>query len=50
MNKEKVNKLLGLVENDLLLTVLPFGYIKGSIPEPKPRKSLNKIVKKNLTY
>ena len=45
MNREKVKKLLGLTENDHLLTVLPFGYIKGSVPDPKPRKPLNKIVK-----
>ncbi len=45
MNREKVKNLLGLKETDHLLTILPFGYIKGSIPEPKPRKPLNKIVK-----
>ncbi|MEE9377684.1 MAG: nitroreductase family protein [Candidatus Lokiarchaeia archaeon] len=45
MNREKVKKILGLGENDYLLTVLPFGYIKGDIPDPKPRKTLNKIVK-----
>jgi len=45
MNREKVKGLLGLGEYDHLLTVLPFGYIKGSIPDPKPRKQLNKIVK-----
>lgn len=45
MNREKVKELLGLDENDYLLTVLPFGYIKGDIPDPKPRKPLNKIVK-----
>lgn len=46
LNRQKVKKLLGLRENDHLLTVLPFGYIKGGIPDPKPRKPLNKIVKK----
>ncbi|MFX0105787.1 MAG: nitroreductase family protein [Candidatus Hodarchaeota archaeon] len=45
MNREKVKTLLGLGGNDYLLTVLPFGYIKGDIPEPKPRKSLNKIIR-----
>jgi len=45
MNREKVKKLLGLGVNDHILTVLPFGYIRGDIPEPKPRKPLNKIVK-----
>ena len=45
MNREKVKNLLGLKETDHLLTILPFGYIKGDIPDPKPRKSLNKIVK-----
>ncbi|MFW9879746.1 MAG: nitroreductase family protein [Candidatus Thorarchaeota archaeon] len=46
MNREKVKVILGLSENDYLLTVLPFGYIKGSIPEPKPRKPFNKIVRR----
>jgi len=45
MNREKVKKLLNLGESDYLLTVLPFGYIKGDVPDPKPRKPLNKIVK-----
>lgn len=45
MKREKVKKDLGLDTNDYLLTVLPFGYIKGGIPDPKPRKHLNKIVK-----
>ena len=46
LNRGKVKTLLGLGGNDYLLTVLPFGYIRGEIPEPKSRKSLNKIVKK----
>ena len=46
MNREKIKKILNLGERDYLLTVLPFGYIKGDIPDPKPRKPLNKIVKK----
>ena len=45
MNREKVKKLLGLGENDYLLTILPFGYIRGNIPGPTSRKPLNKIVK-----
>ncbi|MFX0000584.1 MAG: nitroreductase family protein [Candidatus Hermodarchaeota archaeon] len=45
MNREKVKNLLGLRETDHILTVLPFGYIKGDIPDPKPRKPLNKVVK-----
>ena len=45
MNREKIKIILGVGENDYLLTVLPFGYIKGGIPEPMPRKPLNEIVK-----
>ena len=45
MNREKVKKLLELGEDNYLLTVLPFGYIRGEIPDPKLRKPLNKIVK-----
>ncbi len=45
LNRKKVKKLLGLAENDYLLTVLPMGYIKGNIPKPTLRKSLNQIKK-----
>ncbi|MFX1304949.1 MAG: nitroreductase family protein [Promethearchaeota archaeon] len=45
MNREKAKQVIGLEENDHILTILPFGYIEGEIPEPTSRKSLNKIVK-----
>lgn len=45
INKDKAGKILGLGDNDYLLTVLPFGYIRGNIPEPTYRNPLNKIVK-----
>ncbi len=45
LNREKVKKLLGLGENDYLLTILPLGYIRGEIPAPTRRKPLKKIVK-----
>ena len=45
MNKGKAKQILGLNANDDLLTVLPFGYIQGDIPEPTDRKPLNKIIK-----
>ncbi|MFW9872908.1 MAG: nitroreductase family protein [Candidatus Thorarchaeota archaeon] len=45
MNKGKAKQILGLSANDDLLTVLPFGYIQGGIPEPTNRKPLNKIIK-----
>jgi nitroreductase len=45
MNREKAKEIIGLGENDHLLTLLPFGYIKGEIPEPTARKSLEKIVR-----
>ena len=45
MNREKAKEIIGLDAKDHLLTVLPFGYIKGEIPEPTSRKPLNKIVK-----
>ncbi|NVM36773.1 MAG: nitroreductase family protein [Candidatus Lokiarchaeota archaeon] len=45
MSRDKAKKIIGLGENDHLLTVLPFGYIKGEIPGLTSRKPLNKIVK-----
>ena len=45
MNREKAKQIIGLGDNDHILTLLPFGYIKGEIPEPTARKSLDKIVR-----
>jgi len=45
INRDKVKKLLGLHEKDFLLTVLPLGYPAGNIPESRPRKPLDEIVK-----
>ena len=45
MNREKAKEIIGLGENDHLLTILPFGYIEGEIPEHTSRKPLKKIVK-----
>ncbi len=45
MNKGKAKQILELSANDDLLTVLPFGYILGDIPEPTDRKPLSKIMK-----
>ncbi|MFX1568935.1 MAG: nitroreductase family protein [Promethearchaeota archaeon] len=45
MNREKAKEILGLGDSDHLLTLLPFGYIKGEIPEPTSRKTLDKIVR-----
>ncbi|MFX1310109.1 MAG: nitroreductase family protein [Promethearchaeota archaeon] len=45
MNREKAKQILELKEDDYVLTILPFGYIKGKIPDPTPRKSLKEIVK-----
>jgi nitroreductase len=43
LKRDIVKEKLGLDENDYLLTVLPLGYIKGDIPKPTLRKSLNQI-------
>ena len=45
LNRKKVKILLGLEENDYLLTVLPMGYIKGNIPKPTLRAALDQIKK-----
>ena len=45
LDRKKVKELLGLDENDYLLTVLPMGYIKGNIPKPSLRATLDQITK-----
>ena len=45
MDRKKAKEILGLNENDYLLTILPFGYIKGAIPKPTLRKSMEEIKK-----
>jgi nitroreductase len=45
MDREKVKALLGISKEDYLLTVLPFGYIKGKVPKRTLRKSLKEIKK-----
>ena len=45
MNKERAKEILVLGRKDYLLTVLPFGYIQGAIPDPTTRNPLRKIIK-----
>jgi len=45
LDRKKVKELLGLGENDYLLTVLPMGYIKGDVPKPSLRVALDQIIK-----
>jgi len=45
MDREKAKEILKLNEDDYLLTILPFGYVKGAIPKPTLRKSLEEIKK-----
>ncbi len=45
MDREKAKTLLGIAKEDYLLTILPFGYIKGNIPKPTLRKSLEQITR-----
>ena len=44
MDREKAKKVLELDKDDYLLTILPFGYIKGAIPT-RDRKPFTHIVK-----
>lgn len=46
MNRDKARQILELKDSDYVATILPFGYIKGNIPLPTPRKSKEEIVKK----
>ncbi|MBD3255544.1 MAG: hypothetical protein GF383_10645 [Candidatus Lokiarchaeota archaeon] len=43
MDRKKAKELLGLTEDDFLLTILPLGYIKGNVPKPTLRKDLDDI-------
>ncbi|MFX1442990.1 MAG: nitroreductase family protein [Promethearchaeota archaeon] len=45
INRDIVKEILGLKEKDHVLTVLPLGYPKGEIPDPRPRKSLKEFVR-----
>ncbi|MEJ2294690.1 MAG: nitroreductase family protein [Candidatus Lokiarchaeota archaeon] len=46
MDRERAKELLGIDKQDYLLTVLPFGYIKGNIPKPTLRKALSQITER----
>ena len=46
MQKDKAKEVLGLTENEYLLTILPFGYIKGGIP--KSYRTLMRRIKREL--
>ncbi len=48
LDRKAVKEMLDLGENDYLLTVLPMGYIKGSIPDPTLRKNLSQISREVL--
>ena len=45
LKRDAVKELLGLEENDYLLTILPMGYIKGNVPKPTLRKGLDQLKK-----
>jgi nitroreductase len=43
MDRDKAKKMLGIDEDDYLLTILPFGYLSKPVPEPTYRKELDEI-------
>lgn len=43
MDREKAKEMLGIAEDNFLLTILPFGYLSKPVPEPTYRKELNEI-------
>jgi len=45
MDRDFAKDLLGLGKDDFLLTILATGYIKGKIPKPTVRKSLEEITR-----
>jgi nitroreductase len=44
MDRDKAKEILELEKSDYILTILPFGYIKGEIPS-RDRKPFKEIVK-----
>ncbi|MFX1275424.1 MAG: nitroreductase family protein [Promethearchaeota archaeon] len=46
MDKEKASEILGLTEDEFLLTILPLGYIKGDIP--KSYRTIMKRIKREI--
>jgi len=45
LDREQAKEVLGLPKENFILTILPFGYIKGAVPNPTFRKPLSRIVK-----
>ncbi len=45
LDREKAKEILGIKKDNFLLTILPLGYIKGSIPNSTNRKELKDIIK-----
>ena len=45
LDREKAKEILGIEKDNFLLTILPLGYISGSIPKPTSRKRLKNITK-----
>jgi nitroreductase len=43
MDRDKAKEMLGIDEDDFLLTILPFGYLSKPVPEPTYRKDLDEI-------
>ncbi len=43
MDRKKSKEVLGLREDDFILTIIPIGYVKGKIPKPPLRKELDQI-------
>ncbi|MFX1409318.1 MAG: nitroreductase family protein [Promethearchaeota archaeon] len=43
LDRDKAKEILNVPKDDFLLTILPFGYIQGEIPEFTYRKDLDKI-------
>lgn len=43
MDRGKAKEIIGIKNDDFLLTILPFGYLRKQIPNPPPRKDLDQI-------
>ncbi|MEJ2248147.1 MAG: nitroreductase family protein [Candidatus Lokiarchaeota archaeon] len=43
MDRERAKEIIGIIPDNFLLTILPFGHLRKKVPNPTPRKNLEEI-------